>query len=43
VLIDNRQLTLDDIAERLGYFDVASFTRAFRRWTGSTPAALRRR
>lgn len=34
--------TLDDIAERLGYSDVANFSRAFKRWTGLTPAAWRK-
>jgi AraC-like DNA-binding protein len=41
-LLRRPQLTLDDIAERLGYSDVANFNRAFRRWTGITPGAFRR-
>ena len=36
-------LTLDDVAERLGYSEPASFVRAFRRWTGTTPDAYRSR
>lgn len=35
--------TLADVAERLGYADAAGFSRAFRRWTGLTPGAWRRR
>jgi AraC-like DNA-binding protein len=35
-------LSLVQIAERLGYRNVQSFERAFRRWTGTTPAAHRR-
>lgn len=35
-------LTMQDIATRLGYRDVSSFITAFRRSTGSTPAAYRR-
>lgn len=32
-----------DAAQRLGYTEVAAFTRAFSRWTGETPSAFRRR
>jgi AraC-like DNA-binding protein len=34
---------LQTIADRVGYSDVANFTRAFRRWTGATPGAYRRK
>lgn len=43
LLLDDRRLALGDVADRLGYSDVANFTRAFRRWTGQTPAAFRQR
>lgn len=42
VLLRSPDLSIESIAERVGYSDVANFTRAFRRWTGSTPAAFRR-
>lgn len=42
-LLQTTELPLDEIAERLGYSDQANFGRAFRRWTGGTPAAFRRR
>ena len=35
-------LSLGTVASRLGYSDLANFTRAFRRWTGTTPGAYRR-
>jgi AraC-like DNA-binding protein len=41
-LLETTRLGIEDIAERLGYADVASFGRAFRRWTGKTPARVRR-
>ena len=36
-----RQLTLDEIADRLGYGEQTSFGRAFKRWTGLTPQQYR--
>ncbi|MCA9632460.1 MAG: AraC family transcriptional regulator ligand-binding domain-containing protein [Myxococcales bacterium] len=36
-------LPLADVAFLLGYSDTTAFHRAFRRWTGSTPAELRRK
>jgi AraC-like DNA-binding protein len=43
VLLRSDELSIDEIASRVGYSEVANFTRAFRRWTGTTPAAYRRR
>ena len=34
-------LSIEQIAERLGYSDAANFGRAYRRWTGKTPGAVR--
>ncbi len=36
-----RQLSLDEIADRLGYGEQTSFGRAFKRWTGVTPQQFR--
>ena len=41
-LLSSPELSLAQIAERLGYRNVQNFERAFRRWTGATPAAYRR-
>ncbi len=35
------QLSLDEIADRLGYGEQTSFGRAFKRWTGMTPHQFR--
>lgn len=43
ILLQEHQRSVDEIATELGYSDTANFTRAFKRWTGSTPAAYRRR
>lgn len=36
-MLRKREMSLDSIAETLGYTDTANFTRAFKRWTGTTP------
>lgn len=42
MLLRSPELSLEQIASRVGYSDVANFTRAFRRWTGLAPGAYRR-
>jgi AraC-like DNA-binding protein len=37
------ELSIAEIAARLGYSDAANFTRAFRRWTGQSPRVFRDR
>jgi AraC-like DNA-binding protein len=37
------ELSLEDVAHRLDYSTLPNFARAFRRWTGETPAQYRRR
>jgi AraC-like DNA-binding protein len=41
--LDEGDTTIASIAADLGYSDQASFTRAFRRWTGSPPGQFRAR
>jgi AraC-like DNA-binding protein len=41
LLLDDRSLSISEIAARLGYTELPNFTRAFKKWTGSTPAAYR--
>jgi AraC-like DNA-binding protein len=43
LLLDNRELSIGEVATRLGYTELPNFTRAFRKWTGITPAAYRDR
>jgi AraC-like DNA-binding protein len=35
------EITLDEVALRLGYSEQTSFGRAFKRWTGETPQRFR--
>jgi len=42
VLLRGSAVSLEDVANRLGYADVTAFARAFRRWSGYSPAAWRR-
>lgn len=41
-LLSATKLPVDAIGERLGFATARSFRRAFQRWTGQTPTALRR-
>ncbi len=41
--LTHTQLTVEDIASRLGYLDTTNFSRTFRRWFGTTPGEARRR
>lgn len=42
-LLEDPRLSVAEVAARMGYSDAANFTRAFKKWTGKTPAALRER
>jgi AraC-like DNA-binding protein len=41
-LLQAERLSIEQIAERVGYTNVSNFGRAFRRWTAMSPAAYRR-
>ncbi len=41
VLLRNQNLSLGQIADRLGYSDPSNFTHAFKRWFGTAPSAFR--
>lgn len=40
-LLEETQLTIDEVALRLGFQDRSNFTRAFRRWMGMPPSQYR--
>lgn len=42
-LLRTTSLSLDQLAERLGYSDSSNFSRAFQKWTGMTPGSFRTR
>lgn len=42
VLLYSSDVSLEDVANKLGYADVTAFARAFRRWSGFSPAVWRR-
>lgn len=41
-LLRDPNLEASEVSRELGYRDPAIFTRAFRRWTGTTPSEFRR-
>jgi AraC-like DNA-binding protein len=42
-LLSDKDLSVGEVASRLGYAEIASFTRAFQRWTGKSPREYRRK
>jgi AraC-like DNA-binding protein len=42
-LLEHTHMSMSQIAATFDYTDASAFTRAFRRWSGTTPAAWRRR
>jgi AraC-like DNA-binding protein len=40
--LGDSRLRIQDVADRLGFYELASFSRAFRSWTGLSPAAYRK-
>jgi AraC-like DNA-binding protein len=41
-MLRTNDLTIDQIAEQLGYSDASNFTKAFKAWTGMPPSVYRR-
>jgi AraC-like DNA-binding protein len=42
LLLKEHDLSVDQVARRLGYSNIGNFIRAFRRWTGQTPARFQK-
>jgi AraC-like DNA-binding protein len=42
-LLDNTRMSVEAVAEALGFAETASFSRAFKRWKGMSPLRFRRR
>jgi len=43
IMMTDASMTLESTASALGYSDLSNFSHAFKRWTGSSPGAFRRR
>ena len=41
-LLADERLSLTDIADRLGFSDLSTFSQTYKRWTGMTPSAARK-
>lgn len=39
--LENTQMLIDEVAERVGFSDATSFRKAFRKWTGNSPTHYR--
>lgn len=42
-MLNTTTLSVAQVADRLGYADASSFTRAFHKWTATSPGAFRQR
>ena len=42
-LLDNTRMSVEAVAEALGFAETASFSRAFKRWKGMSPLRFRGR
>ena len=42
LLLRTGEFSMDEVAERLGFADASGFGKAFRRWTGVSPAVFQR-
>ena len=40
-LLRDSELSINEVAAKVGFTDPTAFFRAFRRWTGTTPGAVR--
>jgi AraC-like DNA-binding protein len=40
-LLETTRLSMEEVAGKLGFADVRSFRRAFKRWTGVSPGSYR--
>ena len=41
-LLENTHMSIDQVAERIGFADATSFRKAFKKWTNRSPTDFRR-